>query len=211
MLPDDAAPATLTRAQESDLPREVTIGFTDIGADYQRAAATSRRLVGGSTRSAHADLAMVTNDSEAARRAEIWLQDLWAGRESADFALPPSHLALSAGDVIGLTFNGRRRLMELQALTDTESRAVKAHSIDPQVFGLPLAAGAVRAPAMPVPLAPAHALVLDLPTLTSEQPPVLARLAVFADPWPGAVAIFGSSDGLSFHASRRRWRRRPSV
>jgi uncharacterized phiE125 gp8 family phage protein len=56
------------------------------------------------------------------RRAEIWLQDLWAGRESADFALAPSYLALSAGDVIGLTVNGRRRLMELQELTYTESR-----------------------------------------------------------------------------------------
>ena len=37
VLPDDSAPARLTRAQESDLPREVSIGFTDIGTDYQRA------------------------------------------------------------------------------------------------------------------------------------------------------------------------------
>jgi GTA TIM-barrel-like domain/Putative phage tail protein len=198
VLPDDKAPATMTRGQESDLPREVSIGYTDIGSDYQKAAAASRRLVGNSTRSAHADLAMVTDGSEATRRAEIWLQDLWAGRESADFALPPSYLALGAGDVIGLTVNGRRRLMELQELTDTESRAIKAQSIDPQVFDLPLAPAKLRAPAAPVALAPAHALVLDLPTLTSEQPPVLARLSVFADPWPGAEAIWGSTDGVSF-------------
>ena len=198
VLPDKAAPATVTRAQEIDLPREVSIGYTDIGSDYQRATAMSRRLVGRSTRSSHGDLAMVSNASEAVRRAEIWLQDLWAGRETADFALPPSRLALSAGDVIGLTVNGRRQVMEVQSLTDTESRAVKALSIDPQVFSLPLAPVTLRAPAKPVPLAPVHALVLDLPTLTSAQPPVLARLAVFADPWPGAVSIFGSSDGLSF-------------
>jgi hypothetical protein len=198
VLPDRSAPATLTRGQESDLPREVTIGFTNIGTDYQRAAAASRRLVGGSTRSAHADIAMVTDDSEATRRAEIWLQDLWAGRESADFALPPSYLALSAGDVIALTVNGRRRLLELQALTDTESRAVKANSIDPLVFDLPLASPRLSAPTAPVPLAPAHALALDLPTLTSEQPPVLARLAVFANPWPGAEAIWSSTDGLNY-------------
>ena len=58
-------------------------------------------MVGGSTRSAHANLAMVTEDSEAERRAEIWLQDLWAGRESAEFALPPSRLSLALGDVVG--------------------------------------------------------------------------------------------------------------
>ena len=49
VLPDDGAPARLTRAQETELPREVSIGFTDAGADYRRAAATSRRLVGGAS------------------------------------------------------------------------------------------------------------------------------------------------------------------
>jgi GTA TIM-barrel-like domain/Putative phage tail protein len=198
VLPEDSAPARLTRAQESDLPREVTIGYTDGGNDYQRAAAASRRLVGGSTRSAHADLAMVTDDTEAERRAEIWLQDLWAGREAAEFALPPSTLALSAGDVIGLTVNGRRRLVELQEVTDTESRAIKARSIDPDVFDLPLSPPSLRAPSLPPALGPVHALVLDLPTLDDRTPPVLSRLAVFADPWPSAVAVWDSGDGLSY-------------
>ena len=198
VLPEDSAPARLTRAQESDLPREVTIGYTDVGNDYQRAAARSRRLVGASARSAHADLAMVTNDTEAERRAEIWLQDLWAGREAAEFALPPSRLALSAGDVIGLTVSGRRRLIELQDVTDTESRAIKARSIDPDVFDLALSPPSLRPPALPPAIGPVHALTLDLPTLDDAQPPVLERLAVFADPWPSAVAVWESGDGLSY-------------
>jgi hypothetical protein len=198
VLPDDAAPAQISRAQEGDLPREVSIGFTDSGADYQRSAVTSRRLVGGSVRKAHADLAMATNDSEASRRAEIWLQDLWAGRESAQFALPPSMLALSLGDVVGLTVNGRRRLMEIQEISDTESRAVRACSIDPEVFALPLAAPNRRTPVAPTALAPVHALALDLPALQSQQPMPLARLAVFADPWPGPVAVWTSTDGASY-------------
>jgi hypothetical protein len=198
VLPEETAPARLTRMQESDLPREVTIGFTDIGTDYQRGAAASRRLVGASTRSAHADLAIITNDSEAQQRAEIWLQDLWAGRERADFALPPSRLALGLGDVAGLTVNGRRRLIELQDITDTESRGVGARSIDPEVFNLALAPPRRRTPAIPPSIAPVHALVLDLPALGAEQPPVLSRLAVFADPWPGPVAVWSSSDGLSY-------------
>ncbi|HEY4143180.1 MAG TPA: phage tail protein, partial [Pseudolabrys sp.] len=198
VLPDDAAPAQISRAQEGDLPHEVSISFTDSGTDYQRSAVTSRRLVGGSVRKAHADLAMVTSDSEASRRAEIWLQDLWAGRESAQFALPPSMLALSLGDIVGLTVNGRRRLMEIQEISDTESRAVRACSIDPEVFALPLAAPNRRTPVAPTVLAPAHALVLDLPALQSQQPIPLARLAVFADPWPGPVAGWASTDGVSY-------------
>jgi hypothetical protein len=197
VLPDDNPPARLIRAQDIDLPREVTIGFTDVGADYQRGAAASRRLIGGSTRSAHADIAIVTNDAEAKRRAEIWLQDLWAGRESSDFILAPSRLALAVGDVAGVTVNGRRRLIELQEIADTESRAIKARSVDPEVFNLALAPPRRRVPAVPPPAAPVHALILDLPALGAEST-VLTRLAVFASPWPGPVAVWASSDGLSY-------------
>jgi hypothetical protein len=201
LLPDKAAPLRLSRAQETELPREVSLGFTDIGSDYRRSAVFSRRLVGGSARLAHADLAVVTYDSAAERRANIWLQDLWAGRENAEFALPPSALRLGVGDVIGLTSGGRRRLFEIQQLSDTESRAVKARSIDLEVFNLPLAAPRRRPPAIPVAVAPVHALALDLPALDASDPPLLTRLAVFADPWPGPVAIWRSSDGMSFESA----------
>ena len=43
-----------------------------------------------------------------------------------------------------------------------------------------------------------HALLLDLPTLDADDPPVLTRLAIFADPWPGPVAIWRSADGLTY-------------
>ncbi len=201
VLPDERAPARLTRAQESELPREVTIGFTDTGTDYQRGVAASRRLAGASARSAHADLAIVTNDAEAERRAEIWLQDLWAGRETAEFVLPPSRLSLCLGDVVAVTFGNRRRLVELQEITDTESRSIRACSIDPAVFSVPSPPLRRRAPVVPASIGPVHALVLDLPTLGAEDVPTLARLAVFVAPWPGPMAIWSSNDGLSFSPS----------
>jgi hypothetical protein len=201
VLPNNAAPFRLTRAQETELPREVSLGFSDGNADYRSAVAYSRRLIGGSAGTAGATLAIVTDDAAAERRAEIWLQDLWAGRESVEFALPPSRLSLTPGDVIGLTLNNRRRLFELREVVDTEGRAVKATSIDPEVFDLPLAAPVVRPPAIPATIGPAHVLALDLPTLDSSDPPVLARLAISADPWPGSVAIWTSLDGLSYQRS----------
>ena len=209
VLPDDAAPARLIRAQESDLPREVSIGFTEMAADYQRATATSRRLVGRSTRRAHADLAIVSSEASVERRTEIWLQDLWAGRESAEFALPPSRLALMPGDVAGVTINGRRRLIEIEEIADAESRALRARSIDPEVFNVSLTAPRQRKPALPAALGPAHALMLDLPSLSAEQPVPLARMAVFAEPWPGGMAVWSSGDGASF--SRVALAQAPSV
>lgn len=198
VLPEAASPAQLVRGQDSDLPRAVSIGYTDINLDYQKSAAASRRLVGTSARNAHADLAVISHSAEMSRRADIWLQDLWAARDRARFALPPSRIALAPGDVVGLTIDGRRRLIELQEIADSESRAVTAHSIDPEIFDLPLLAPRRRVPAMPAAVGPAHALVLDLPALSSEAPPVLTRLSVFADPWPGAETIWRSGDGSSF-------------
>lgn len=198
VLPERGAPAKLTRVQETELPREVSLGYSDAGADFRRAAVTSRRLVGGSARTAHTDLAIVTNDGAALRRAEIMLRDLWAGRESADFAVGSSHLGLQPGDVVGLTIAGRRRLFEIREIVDAEGRYLKARSIDPEVFDTPLPPS--RTPCVDIPPArgPVHALTLDLPNLDETEPTVLTRLAVFADPWPGAVTIWKSGDGSSF-------------
>jgi hypothetical protein len=196
--PAKGAPARLTRGQETELPREVSLGFTDGAADYRRSAVTSRRLVGGSNRALQSDLAVVTDDASAARRAEIWLQDLWAGRETAEFALGGRHLALAPGDVVGLTLDGRRRLLEIGEVVDTGQRQVRARSIDPEVFAVPLFAPRLKPPAIPPALGPVQALVLDLPALDAGEPPVLTRLAVFADPWPVSVTVWRSADGQSF-------------
>ncbi len=201
VLPKEGAPAHLVRTQETELPRDVAIGFSDGNADYRRAAATSRRLVGGSARTQQADLAVVTDSAAAERRAEIWLQDLWAGRESASFSLPPSLMKLAPADIVGVTIGGRRRLFEIQNIVDTESRAVAARSIDPEIFDLPLAPPRPRATAMPAAIGPADVVLLDLPLLDSQGSPILSRLAVFADPWPSAIAVWKSTDGASYQRS----------
>ena len=194
----DAPPSRLTRAQETELPREVSFGFTDALADYRRSAVTSRRLVGGANRTVHSDFALVTNDAAATRRAEIWLQDVWAGRETVQFGLAPSRLALQPGDVVGVTLSGRRRLFEIGDIVDTTSRQIKARSIDPDVFDVPMRRPRALAQAMPPALGPVHVEVLDLPARDAAEPAILTRLAISARPWPGAVVVWASSDGASF-------------
>ncbi len=51
---------------------------------------------------------------------------------------------------------------------------------------------------MPSPVGPVDVQVFDLPALDGEEPVVLTRAAIFADPWPGAVAIWRSGDGGSY-------------
>ena len=76
---------------------------------------------------------------------------------------------------------------------------MRARSIDPEVFDLPLAAPRRRAAgAAGRRSVRSHALLLDLPTLERRSRRSCTRVAVFADPWPGPVAIWRSGDGLSF-------------
>jgi hypothetical protein len=107
-------------------------------------------------------------------------------------------MALTPGDVIALTTDGRRRLLEIRDLVDTGSRAVKARSIDPEIFNLPLESEVVAAPPLPSPVGPVEVRLLHLPAFDAGEPVVLTRAAVFADPWPGPVAIWRSSDGASY-------------
>ncbi len=198
VAPDKGAPVRFVRAQETELPNDVSLGFTDPGQDYRRAAVMSRRLVGGAAKTAHADLAAVMERGVAERRANIWLQDLWAGREQASFALPPSRLGLTPGDVVALTVAGRRRLVEMRELVESSIREITARSIDPEVFAISLAPGPRQAPALPAAVGPAEVVLLDLPTLPADATPVLLRAAVAADPWPRPIAVWRSFDGASF-------------
>ena len=118
VIDGERAECRLVRAQETELPVEVSLGFTEVAGDYRRATARSRRFVGASRREARADLAIVASDSVVERAADIWLQDLWAGRERAEFALPPSLIALSPGDVVALEVRGRERLIEIGETVD---------------------------------------------------------------------------------------------
>ncbi|KAA5599842.1 baseplate multidomain protein megatron [Blastochloris sulfoviridis] len=198
VLPEEGDLLKLVRGQESELPLEITLGYTDAEADYRRAAARSRRLVGASRRVSHADLAIVTFDAEAERLAERWLQDAWAGRETASFALPKSRLDLMPGDVVRLVHRNQERLVEITAIVDEAARQVSARGIDPDAFDIAVRPGSARAPEVAPALGPPAVHALDLPALAD--PPVLQHLAVFATPWPGAMTLWRSTDGASFEA-----------
>jgi hypothetical protein len=100
------------------LPAAIEIGFTDAEGEYARAAVGSRRLAGTSRREIRADVAVVARRGEVKRLADIQLQDLWAGRESVDFALSPREVALEPGDVLRLAAPGAGGLYRITRIAD---------------------------------------------------------------------------------------------
>lgn len=191
-----SAGASFQRAQESDLPMISRVTYIDGDQDYRQASVESRRLTGASNRVASSSLPLVMDQAQALSIGARLLQDAWVMRESAQFVLPPSALALDAGDEV-LLEDGRR--LRITGLEDGEGRAAEALASDPSLYDD--IAGAAR-PAMlaQVPAVPGRVLLiaLDLPWLTEGQNTAAPFIGAYADPWPGDVAVLRSATGSGF-------------
>lgn len=198
----DGSPYELRRAQESELPRELRLGFVDGDATYRRAAASSRRLAGAARRESAVETAIVTRLAEGQRLADQRLQEAWSGRETADFELSPRRIDLEPGDVVALPVDGAQRLFRLTRISDGPTRKASARAVEPAVYvttGAPVGPMPPRsAPALPGrPLA----VPMALPIALSAAPPLLS-LAAFAAPWPGALAIWRADGAGEFSLLR---------
>ncbi len=186
---------TLTRAQESELPHEIALSYSDSENEFQLARVLSCRLEGRSQRQSQAQAAVMTHRAEAQRLADVWLQDLWAGRDTAEFSLRPGLVALQPGDVVRLGGAGGGRIFQIQRITDGGARRVSARSVDPDVYDIP-APRTYRSPvASPQIIGPPQVVVLDLAIVRNTQ--ALSYVAAFADPWPGPLAIIKGANTLA--------------
>ncbi len=179
----DMSLVTLTRAQESELPGGIALTYADSENGYQMARILSRRLEGRSARKSDAQAAVITHQAEAQKLADIWLQDLWIGRETAEFTLRPGLIALQPGDVLRLG----ARLFQIQRLADGAARRVSARAVDASVYDAPAPKIRRIATASPKILGPPRVVVLDLAIVRGAE--ALSYVAAFADPWPGELTI----------------------
>jgi hypothetical protein len=191
------------RAQESELPRSIAVSFIDgESPQYRKADAAATRPAGARRRETRVEAAIVTRRDEAEALAEALLDATLAGRDTASLTLSPRRIDLAPGDLLGLPgdANPHRivRIADGPAGRRMETRAVPLQARRPRAAG--------RAEAQPrraVPLLAGRpfAVVLDLPADRGVPTP-LQVLAVAADPWPGAVAIWrsaGAGTPLSLH------------
>ncbi len=190
---------TLVRAEESDLPVSSRISYIDVDADYRAAVAEARRLTGSASRVASSTLPIVMDQGQAIGIGERLLMDAWTMRETAQFALPPSQLALDPTDEVLLTAGGRDHRLRITDIADTASRALQAVATDPSIYetivGPSRAAGVAQTLTQ---TGRALLVFLDLPLLTSDQAAWDPFAAAFADPWPGAVPVMRSAGDANY-------------
>ncbi len=127
--------------------------------------------------------------------ADMILQDIWAGRETISLALPQRMLDLEPADICTLDIDGEARTILITRIEDAGLRRVEARTIEPDILAPVPAAARVLAPPTVRSASPPEVMLLDLPLLTGLEPGYAPRAAVFAAPWPGAIALaIGSPD-----------------
>ncbi len=188
----EAALATYTRGQETDLPSAAKLTYISTTNDYQRAVAESRRLTGASGRLSQAQLPIVFEAEQVSQIADTWLYETWAARERVEFSLPPSLLAVEAGDVLNVTREGRQVPIRVTAIRDGGARAIEARTIDRNVYAVPPAAARPARSSQSVAVGPAEGILLDLPLLPGSENENIGFFVAARKPWPGGVSLYAS-------------------
>ncbi|MCU9838104.1 glycoside hydrolase/phage tail family protein [Ruegeria sp. WL0004] len=140
------------------------------------------------------EMPLAMTRAEGRQTVERWLAEARVAREVVRFALPPSRMALGAGDIVSLpAADGETgSLFRLDRIEQAELQLVEAVRIEPNVY-LPSDMAEDRPVSQEfVPPVPVLPVFLDLPLLSGDEVPHAPHIAVTAQPWPGTVALYSS-------------------
>lgn len=179
---------TVNREMDSQLPRKLTIKYSDVEREYDVGEQYAERLNVSADNDISHDLPIVMTSTEAAGKAEVLLHLLWLERYDVAFTLPATYNQLEPADVVMLpTVEGTLRLrLETVNYTSDGRIECKARS-DRQAVYTPSALGApskVTGPSTLPRVGASEMVLLDVPMMHTAQ----------ADP-SFLAAMYGSSPG----------------
>lgn len=188
----------ISRVQEAELPAAMKLSYLEAGLDYRVAVVEAKHEGGSTRRDALIELPAAVAQDQALKRAQVVLEDAWAGRETVELALPPSLLALEPGDGLALAAAEGTRLFRIEEVADGVLRKVRARSFDAVVQepGEAPARGAAADTA--VIYGPPAVQVMDLPLAETTTAPHAPWIAAAASPWPGGLAVYRRTGPASF-------------
>lgn len=188
--PERAGTLELARAAEAEMAGRVRLSYVAASADYEAALAEAALGDEADLAVAESELAMVLLSGEARATAARWLAEARVARDRAGFSLPPSALALGAGEVVEIGLPGGPGRFRLDRVEQAGRLDLTALRVEPGLY-LPADMSEENTSTRSfTPAVPVLPVFLDLPLLTGDEKPWAPHLAVSGTPWPGTVAVY---------------------
>jgi hypothetical protein len=197
LIGDATAPVTVTRGQETDLPKRVNVSYLDEVNNYQAASIDGHKGTGTSQNQIAVDFPLVWSDGQARALATSLLFKAWAAREKGELALPHSYMYLDAGDLVRVPVGNRSVTGQVSNIDDGIARRAEFVGFDLSILSSPRYETDLKLPIV-TDLTPQVVLrFMNLPLVSEDELlPYSMRLAAGASDgaWPGGVAVL-QSDG----------------
>jgi len=187
---------SITRMQNSELPKSVTVDFMDAENDYSVSSLDAKRHQTTNMEVSSIRLPVSLAPDYVRGLADSILHQAWVARESGAVNLPLSLFKLDPGDGITFPVGARIGQGRVTSIDTGEFREVQFQTFDLSLYNLPVypvnnkSRYISRVPGFP------ELVVLDIPLYSGNEPSHWSpRLAAFSRPWPGTVSVFHDQGG----------------
>lgn len=201
-LPESPPRPQHSRAAEAAMTGRVRLRFVQADTDYPAISEESVLPDEATHAVAASELPLLLTRTEGRQIAERWLAEARIARDSLRLALPPSRLDLGAGDLLQLEGDVTGASYRIDRVELGSAQLIEALRVEPGVY-LPAAiedeTPRTRPALAPLPVFP---LFMDLPLMTGDEVPHAPHVAVTADPWPGAAAVYAAVTPQGFALNR---------
>ncbi|MEL6994222.1 MAG: glycoside hydrolase TIM-barrel-like domain-containing protein [Pseudomonadota bacterium] len=191
------------RGSEVDLSGKVRLRFIEADGDFEVAAVEATLPGDNETAVSSSEIPLAMTRSEARQTVERWLAESRTATDTLRFTLPPSLFDLRAGHTISLPEPGGKGLYRIDRIDQASGlQKVEAVRIEPENYRPALFEedrSSTRSYEAPGPVTP---FFLDLPLLSSETVPHAPYIAVNAEPWPGAAALYSSDENSNYELNQ---------
>ncbi len=198
IAPDQDSPVERIRAPEAEMAGRLRLAFVDADGDYETRFEDAVFPDSTSEVVSRSEFPLLLTRTEGRAITERWLAEARVARDLVRFSLPPSRLALGAGDVVALTEGSGAVSYRIDRVIQGEAQVLEAVRVEPEQYQASDAAdepGDVRPFTPPTPVFP---LFLDLPLLRGDEVAHAPHLAVTAYPWPGSAAVYSSASDSNY-------------
>ncbi len=202
----DELDGTLEQVREPDaeVSGRMRLRFVQADADFD-VIAEEAVLADDATHSiSGSEVNLAMTRGEGRQVAERWLTEARVARDTLRLALPPSQMALGAGDVVELPGDGEERgaRYRIDRVEQSSVQLIEGVRIEPEVYDVAdIYDEIVQARAFVAPT-PVVSHFLDLPLLRGDEVPHAPHIASTARPWPGPVALYQSSTDANYQLNK---------